>query len=367
MRAIKTTLILFMLLCVLSMGANGASKEKPQVENVIFMMTDGLRWHEVFKGANADLLETGAGATPARLQFVKNTPQESREALMPFVWKTMAKQGQVFGNKDKGSSAIVINDFKFSYPGYSETLCGFADSRVDSNKKIPNPNQNVFEWLNAKPQFQGKVAAFGAWDLFPYIINRERSGVFVNAGYEPMPGKNLSKTYQLLNRLKAETIQYWKGEPFDSLTLETGLEYLKTKKPRVFYMSLGETDEWGHDGRYDLYLESAHKADDAVKIVWETAQSMRKYRDKTLLIFSADHGRGDEGDGWKSHGVKHPGSESIWMAYMGPGVEPLGERSQTDTVSASQIAATLSAALGQDYCADVTRAGKPINDVLKKK
>ena len=64
----------------------------------------------------------------------------------------------------------------FSYPGYNETLCGFADPRIDSNDKRPNPNVTVFEWLHRKPGYQGRVTAIGCWDVFPYIFNTERCG-----------------------------------------------------------------------------------------------------------------------------------------------------------------------------------------------
>ena len=363
---------LTLLLVLLSVAVAQADKpqQKLRTENVIFVMTDGLRWQEVFSGAEEPLLSKDDGGKktldPVKAAYWLDTPEARRETLMPFLWGVVAKQGQIFGNQTKGSVAQVTNGLNFSYPGYSETFCGFADPRVDSNDRKPNPNMNVLEWLNGMKPFHGRIAAFGAWDLFPYILNRERSGLFVNAGYEPMKGAKITATYALLNRLKQETIRYWGGEPFDSFTLETALEYFKTEKPRVFYLSLGETDEWGHEGRYDKYLESAHRADAAVKTVWETAQSMRRYRGKTTLIFSCDHGRGNAPDEWKSHGEKIKGSENIWIAFMGPDTPALGERGQTERVTASQIAATLATFLGQDYCAAVPKAGKPIAGVLEQ-
>jgi hypothetical protein len=52
------------------------------------------------------------------------------------------------------------------------------------------------------------------------------------------------------------------------------------------------------------------------------------------------------------------------MAFLGPDTQALGERSNVSGVAQSQIAATLAAFLGEDYAADVTKAGKPIADVL---
>ena len=163
-----------------------------KTKNVVLVMTDGVRWEEVFRGAEQMLLSRGAGGVKdgnllrLKRDFDRPTAEERREALFPFLWKTVARQGQLFGNQDKGSVARVTNRKLFSYPGYAETLCGFADPWVDSNAKRLNPNQTVLEWLYRKPRFGGKVAAFGAWDVFPYILNRERCGFYINAGYEPM-------------------------------------------------------------------------------------------------------------------------------------------------------------------------------------
>jgi hypothetical protein len=43
------------------------------------------------------------------------------------------------------------------------------------------------------------------------------------------------------------------------------------KKARALFLSLGETDEWAHMGRYDLYVRAAHRFDQYVKALWETA------------------------------------------------------------------------------------------------
>ena len=128
----------------------------------------------------------------------------------------------MFGNQDKGSVVQVSNGKNFSYPGYAETLCGYADPWVDSNAKRPNPNRTVLEWLYRKPRFEGKIAAFGAWDVFPYIFNRERCGFYINAGYEPMLEGELTPRVALLNELKQEIPRHWNGEPFDALTFHTG-------------------------------------------------------------------------------------------------------------------------------------------------
>jgi len=355
------------LVAAAAVAGQGPGERKTR--NIIFVMTDGLRWEEVFNGAEASLMDKKNGKVDdvgaLKKAYWRETPEERRAALMPFLWRVVSKEGQIFGNREKGSDAYVTNGLNFSYPGYNETLCGFADSRINSNDKFLNPNVTMFEWLKKKRSFQGDIAAFGAWDLFPYIFNAERAGFLVNAGYDPLTAIPATARVELLNRLKAETPRVWDDEPFDPIPFYTAMEYLKEKKPRILYLSLGETDDWAHVGNYKEYLNAAHRADDYVRVLWETVQSMPEYRGSTTLIFSPDHGRGKaRHNKWKDHGAKDPDSKYIWMAFLGPDTAALGERSRIAAVTQNQIAATLAALLGEDYPADVSKAGKPIADVL---
>ncbi len=339
-----------------------------QTQHIIFVMTDGLRWQEVFDGAEASIMnkKNGKVANEAALKkaYWRETSDARREALMPFVWEVVAKQGQVFGNREKGSDAYVTNGMYFSYPGYSETLCGFADPRINSNDKVPNPNVTVLEWLKNRPSFQGEIGVFGAWDVIASVVNPDRSKLTANAGWDPFTAIPLTPKLELLNSLKAETPRVWDDEPFDAIPFYTAVEYLKDKKPRILYLSLGETDDWAHGGQYTEYLDAAHRVDAYLKALWDLAQSMPEYRGNTTLIFSPDHGRGKAPQKWKSHGGKVPDSKYIWMGFLGPDTPALGERSKIPAVTQSQIAATLAAFLGEDYSADVPKAGKPIADVL---
>jgi len=338
-----------------------------KTRNVIFVMTDGVRWQEVFGGADAALLDKENGgvedAEALRREFWRDSAQERRAALMPFLWTTIAKNGQIYGNRDLGAEVYVTNGMNFSYPGYNETLSGFVDPRIDSNDKKLNQNVTVLEWLHAKPAYTGKIAAFAAWDAFPFILNAGRSGIPVNAGYDPLVTPVMTPRIELLNKLKQET-RMWDAEPFDAVTFHTALEYYNQHRPRVLFLSLGETDEWAHLGKYDLYLRAAHRVDQYVKELWEAVQSTSELRGSTTLILAVDHGRGLAPVEWRSHGEKYPDTKYIWMAFLGPDTPPLGERSKIPAVTQSQMAATIAALLGEDYNAAVSAAGQPIRDVL---
>lgn len=337
--------------------------------NVILVTMDGLRWQEVFRGAEDALLTKVPGGVAnvdgLIADFGTGDGDARRQALLPFVWSVVAREGQLYGNLDTNSPAVVTNGKNFSYPGYNEMLTGKPDPRVDSNAKRPNPNVTVLEWLNGNPEYSGRVAAYACWDVFPFILNAERAGFRVNAGWDPIAGDDLSDRQLLLNDLRATTHRPWEGSGYDSFTVEAALEDLKTRKPRVLYVALGETDEFAHEGRYDHYLHAAHQGDAALRKLWETAQSMPEYAGTTTLIVTTDHGRGDPPDGWKSHGANIPGAEFLWVAILGPDTPALGERRDTEPVTQSQVAATVAAALGEDFVAAAPGAAPPIADAFE--
>ncbi len=348
-----------------------AADQNLKTKNVILITTDGFRWQDLFTGADPDLMNRengGVGNTNAlHKKFWRETPEERREALMPFMWNVIAKKGQIFGNQNKGSVVQVTNGRNFSYPGYNEILAGWANSNINSNAKLPNPNPTVFEWLHGKPAFKGKVAVFSAWDVIPSIVNRERAGFPVMGGWEPVPDKNPNEREKLLNELIAQMTRANDAEVDDSLLYHAANEHFLKHKPRVFMVGFLETDHWGHAGRYDNVLQSAQRVDDCVRRLWETVQSLPEFRDKTTIIMTTDHGRGFAPVEWKNHGATVKGAENIWMAFLGPDTPALGERTNTSRLTQSQVAATLAAFLGENYQEAVPQSGAVIEDVLPKK
>lgn len=336
----------------------------PRTRNVILVMTDGFRWQEVFSGADASLMNRTDGqvSDTARLRrdFWRTTAEERRRTLLPFFWGTIATEGQVFGDSAHGSVAQITNTLKFSYPGYSETFTGHVDKRIDSNAHPDNENVTVFEWLNRRPALRGKVAAFATWDAFTRIINAKRSGVPVFDGWDRGGATGTGTPRESAMRaLFATTVRYWPDNNWDALTHHAMLDYLSQTKPRVLFIGYGETDEWAHSGRYDLYLRSAHQVDAYLAEIWATVQADPQYRDRTTLIVTTDHGRG-YGSKWRDHGEDVVGAETIWMAVLGPDTPALGVRSQLPVVRQAQIAATIAGLLGENWQAAEPRAAAPL-------
>jgi hypothetical protein len=316
------------LLVALLFAATTAGAADLKTRNVVLITTDGLRWQEVFTGAEQALIDKKAGgvadAKAVEARFWRETPEERRAALLPFLWGKVAREGQIYGNLPKGSSSRITNTMKFSYPGYNEILTGFADPRIDSNAKKPNQNVTVLEWLHGKPEFQGKVAAYSAWDVVPYIVNRERCGFPVMGGWEPLPDRDPNPRQLLLNDLIEDTTRTNDAEVVDSFLYQAAREHLLRHRPRVLFVGFLETDHWAHAGRYDNLLASANAVDRYIRRLWEAMQSMEEYRDKTTFIITTDHGRGSGPTAWRNHGRGVEGAEDMWMAFLGPDTPPLG-------------------------------------------
>ena len=336
-----------------------------RTRNVVVIVSDGLRWQEVFTGADPALLnETNGGIwdkeADLRKEFWREDANERRRALMPFLWNTVAVRGQIFGNQALGSVARVTNGLAFSYPGYNEMLTGHPDPRIDSNEFGPNPNVSVLEWLNGLPDLHGKVSVYATWAIFKDIFNVARSHLALQVGWEAPYHGSVSPQQALLNRLYETTTRLDNEDVYDAFLQVPLLESFTTRQPRVLFVGYGETDDWAHAGRYDAVLESAHQMDANVRELWETMQSMPEYRGRTTFIITCDHGRGGGLEEWKEHGVDQHGSENIWIAVIGPDTPPLGERTGPPEAVQAQTAATIAALLGQDYRAAVPGVAAPL-------
>jgi hypothetical protein len=360
--------LLFVVLAGLVAGPVSA-QEKLRTENVIFVTLDGFRFQEFFGGADEQMLNTQFGGVKdlngLKDRYWRKTPKERRSILLPFFWDKIAKDGQIFGDRSRKAICKITNGLKFSYPGYSEMLCGFADPSINSNAKKSNPNMSVLEFLHAKPKYKDRVAAFCTWDVFPSILRSERNGLKVQHSWNPVKDEPLSERQRATNEMLARLPRYWPDNTFDVSTMEFANEHIRRHKPRVLFIGLGETDEWGHGRRYDLYLGAAHKADRYLADLWESLQKMPQYKDKTTLIITTDHGRGNTRVDWTDHGKNVPLAEFIWIAILGPDTPALGVRENVETTQ-SQVAATIAQMLGEDFDAASPKSAPALPDVLRK-
>ena len=345
----KRLIVLVLMVFVLTENLL-AQEETPKV---ILITLDGLRWQELFAGADPKLItnkEYVNDTTWLKTTFWRETAEQRREVLFPFFWTEVVKMGQLHGNRELGSKVDLTNKMWFSYPGYNEILTGKADDKnITSNDKLPNPNVTLLEKYNQTDLGKGNVAAFGSWDVFPYIINEERSGVPVNAGFESAIG-SLNDREIFLNELQGQIPSPWSSVRLDAFTHHYALEHMKKEHPKFVYISYGETDDFAHDGDYQAYLKSANMTDAFIKQLWDFTQNDEFYKDQTIFMITTDHGRGTQPlETWKSHGIKIDGAGQVWLVAFGKGVSALGEVNSDEQLYSNQIAPTLAKILKMQW------------------
>ena len=352
-----------------------ASVRQPlhRTENVISSMTDGFRWQDMFAGAEKSLVNKHDGGIADMASFKKrfwrDSPEARRKALLPFVWGVIARQGQIYGNRWKGSEARVTNGLKFSYPGYQETLCGFADPRIRSNEMGPNPNVSVLEWLNRKDAYRGRVAAFGAWDAFDRILNRRRCGFCVNAGLRAARREQDERADRAAQPAQAGDAAAMGQHATGRHRLPYGGGVPQAEQaPRALRVARGN-QRMGARGtlrRVPCRRPAggpvpADPLGEPRRRCPSTAVARRSSSRPTTGAAErpAENSRG------ATDATDIDGAEMIWLAVLGPDTPAMGERHNVPPVTQSQIAATMAAFLGEDYAAAVPRAAKPIADALR--
>jgi len=354
---------LFSLMLILQ--ALVAKSQSHQTESLIIFTLDGMRWQEVFGGIDSLLMTdkryTHDSAETAK-KFWASSREERRKKLFPFFWNTIVNHGQLYGDREMSSKVNNANPYKSSYPGYNEIFTGFPDTLVRSNDKIPNKNKNVLEFINQQKGYEGKIAVFSTWDVFPYILNKWRNGIYVNADADTIPP--ISANLKLINEMAGLSTRPI-GERPDIFTYFAGREYLKARKPKVLYIAFDETDEFAHGGEYEQYLGSAQAEDAMIGDLWKLIQSMPEYRNKTTLLVTCDHGRGDKiKEQWRDHGKKVDDAGHTWIAVMGPDTRARGVVQTSGDLFQKQIAPTLAALLGFHFVPD-HEAAVPISTIFK--
>lgn len=364
MRHLLTLLIPLLPFTGILVTISGA--QAAPAKNLILVTMDGVRTEEMFRGLDATLVQPPGKDRPVEeaelyKQFHADSPLGRREKLMPFFWGTLMKDhGAIVGNRFEGSVMTLANNHRFSYPGYSEILTGVARDRIiKSNAKLQNPFPTVLDFFQQELELpRERVAVFACWDVMDYIATKHPERVFTNSGFAAYDHPD--PEVRLLSDLQFDTPTPWDSVRHDVYTFRFAMAHLEAHRPRVLYISLGETDDWAHDNRYDRVVQALHRTDGFIKELWTWVQSDPDYRDQTAIFFATDHDRGQTPEDWTGHGITIEGAEHVWLAAVGAGINARGDMRHEEKLSQSQIAATLARAMGLDYAPFNPDAGRPV-------
>ena len=140
------------------------------------------------------------------------------------------------------------------------------------------------------------------------------------------------------------------AECLDVFTHQGAMEYLIARIPKVLYISYGETDEWAHSGQYRSYLDAARQVDAWIKEIWDFVQKDPQYKNKTTILITTDHGRGDAiKKEWTDHGSDVKGASEIWFAVLGPDTPWRRELNSEMQLYQQQFAQTIAKLMGYTY------------------
>ncbi|SEW44685.1 alkaline phosphatase family protein [Chitinophaga arvensicola] len=342
--------------------------QQHQTKNILLISIDGYRWKEVFEGADSALIYNRKYRDQDSSSLFKKywaaTPEQRREKLMPFFWNTIASKGQLYGNRNLGNEVNLRNKYWFSYPGRSETLCGYYDSTINSNDYPDNPNETILDFLGKQKGFNNKIVTIAGWNAVSRIVNRNRNHLPLINPMEKVSGPKLTEAQELANEIQDYLPAYFgHSVRFDVATYAIAKTYMKANNPRVTHIDFVDPDDFGHAGQYDSYLDAGHYLDAMIGSLWNMIQNDPFYKDQTTIFIYPDHSRGN-GNQWTDHGANAAGSGDTWLAVIGPDTPATGEIKSAGTIYQDQIAQTAASLLGLHFTANHP-VGAPIPGIKK--
>ncbi len=267
--------------------------------NVVLVTLDGVRTREFFEGTDP-------------YHDAKLDPSE-RGVIFKTLWEKHAPKGLVFG---KNGGYRIASDVAVSLPSYQALMTGHS-THCQNNHCGRVKEETVLEAVRRELDLKkSEVAVFGSWKGMKDSTARSSRTIFrsVFPDFKPYPG---DRTLRKFRNASIFDRPGWSGSRKDRYTWDMGMHYLKTYCPRVLYVSLVDSDEYGHEGDYPGYVGALRGYDTYLDTLMGTLDGMGAYGKDTTLIVTTDHSRG-EAEGWTSHGSKPDSEKEVFLFVKGP-------------------------------------------------
>lgn len=305
-----------------------ASRER----NVVLITIDGVRWQEVFRGEDPHLAE-----------LAKLPRHRSRSAadLMPNSQRLFFRGGTVLGDPRFGGGIQASGPHFVSLPGYLEILTGAATACTENDCK-----EQPLTLLDAASEYAApktQVAAFTSWERLGHVAGRPPL-LHIDSG---RPREDTTPAYPGHQRYRT-----------DRETSALAIDYMLRYRPRLLWISLGDTDEWAHRGDYRGYLAALRSADDVIGEIAAHLDDLGQYGDNTTLMVTTDHGRDAD---FASHGG--PASAKVWLFARGRGVPASGATATRTEHRLRDVAPTIRSWMGLPVVACAS-CGEPMEELV---
>jgi hypothetical protein len=277
---------------------------------------DGVRYQDVFAGADPEL---------ARQHGLSPTQLPSAAELMPQLYGMMREQGAGLGAPGHGAPISASGPDFVSLPGYSEILTGSTASGCENNGCTGTRALSIADELAQASHGAWHTAVITSWPDIARVA--AKSGrVAVSSGRHGGATRDWFTRTEAARRAltSAENEAPWPGhDDFrrDRFTADLALAYLREQAPSFLFVSLGEPDEFAHQGNYAGYLDALRHADQRIGELKALLDQRASQGVKTALFVTADHGRAAN---FRDHGRDHAESARVWLAAYGSAIPARG-------------------------------------------
>ena len=297
-----------LLMTLLTAFTQLPAQAKPET-NVVLITLDGVRWQEIFNGTDPILSREHLNA----------------RQLLPNLYDLFVDQGIAIGQK---SPIVASGPNHISLPGYLEITRGHPSTDCQSNDCYPVIDQSIFDLFE-------HPTLISSWEQLARTVPTN-SNTIINAGRyirsQSWRDQHLSE-YQ-------EYPSYFHNPNYrpDIHTMSIALDYwLETKNnPDLLFLSLGDSDEYGHLNNYNGYLAALNNADVFIGLLVKQMETT-DYGKNTVFIITADHGRNLN---FRDHGTSSA-SARVWLLMHGKGIPNIGSVHLKHQISLSNVFPTI--------------------------
>ncbi|APR88416.1 hypothetical protein A7982_13765 [Minicystis rosea] len=283
------------------------------VESVVLVTIDGVRWQEIFNGADPALADRASlPAGEAR----------SARSLTPNLHRPFFDEGAVIGDPRKGEPFTASGPRYVSLPAYVELMTGAASGCRNNDCEPALPWALADEIAGHAPK-EG-AAVFSSWERIARALPA-RSGSLV----------------QSTGRAPDEQAPAYPGHGEyrpDRRTAALAIDHLVHNRPRFMWVALGDTDEWAHRNDYRGYVDALHFADAFVGELCAHLAEMGERGARTTVFVTTDHGRDA---GFADHGGAD--SANVWLMAHGGRIAKRGSTALGRERHLADVAPTISA------------------------
>ncbi|MBX3205204.1 MAG: hypothetical protein KF764_09050 [Labilithrix sp.] len=293
------------------------------VERVVLITLDGLRWQEVFAGSGVE----GAAEGPP---------------LMPNLHRLVAESGTILGGPGCAHDMRASGPNYVSLPGYMELFGGRPPAACRNNKCGQTDTATVLDEVRASTS-PDQVAVFSSWSKYARAVTRTPRSFVVSSGARTANVRHLGDDAVLRAHLDEGAAHAgfpgWGDYRPDEHTRRAALRYLETVRPRLLVVGLGDADDYGHRGDPKGYRRAIGESDAFIADVDRAVSAMDAGGERrTTIVVTTDHGRERS---LRHHGAGFPDSARVFVAAFGAGIARRGPTCASSPLRLGDVASVV--------------------------